>query len=165
MPRKMNGATADLQKLITQASKEVDALIHKEIPASLDGVVTLYADLRDRQEQIKALASKLTRLAEAMSYEVLPDLFRQTNTVSPYNHVRGKFVIATRVNASINKEDKDGAYRWLRANGLGDLIIETVPWQSLSATAKEMQEKGDDLPSDYFSVTSHEYTRYTPEKA
>lgn len=131
--------------------------------ANLDATVSLFADLRDRQEQVKRISAKLAKLSDHMSFELLPDMFTRTNTVSPYNHVRGKFTLATRTNASVLDGQKPAAYAWLRQNDLGDLIIETIPWQTLGATAADMIKDGKELPDNLFEVSARVYTRFTPK--
>jgi len=129
----------------------------------LDETVNLFADIRDRQDQIKRLSAKLAKLSDTLSFEVLPDLFARTNTVSPYNHVRGKFVLATRTNASVKEGMKESAFEWLEQNNLGSIIIRTIPWQTLGATAADLQKEGRELPTDKFEVSSRVYTRFTPK--
>jgi transcriptional accessory protein Tex/SPT6 len=130
----------------------------------LNSLVSLFADIRDRQEQVKRLSAKLAKLSDELSFEILPSIFERTNTVSPYNHVRGKFTLATRTNASIKEGCKETAFDWLEANNLDGIIIRTIPWQTLGATAADLQKEGRELPSDYFEVSSRVYTRFTPAK-
>lgn len=164
MPRKT--ITSDMHKALKKADAEIDALAgavdDAGSEANLDATVSLFADIRDRQEQVKRLSAKLAKLSDQLSFETLPDIFQRTNTVSPYNHVRGKFTLATRTNASVKNGQKEGAFRWLRMNDLGDIIIETIPWQTLGATAADMIKDGKELPDRYFDVSARVYTRFTP---
>jgi hypothetical protein len=151
-----------LNSTLTDAIKTLDKVTVSA--SSLDATVSLFADLRARQEQVKALSSKLAKLSDELSFEILPDLFERTNTVSPYNHIRGKFVLATRTNASVKDGMKEQAFEWLESNNLGSIIIRTIPWQTLGATASDLQKEGRELPSDTFEVSSRVYTRFTPAK-
>jgi len=149
-----------ISQRIEEISAAVDQMTAEE---TLDATVTLFADLREKQEEIKRLSAKLAKLSDTLSFEVLPDLFARTNTVSPYNHVRGKFVLATRTNASVKEGMKESAFEWLEQNNLGSIIIRTIPWQTLGATAADLQKEGRELPTDKFEVSSRVYTRFTPK--
>lgn len=47
---------------------------------------------------------------------------------------------------------KQAAYWWLRLNGMGSLITETINASTLSAAARKQMEDGKDLPETYFKV-------------
>lgn len=58
--------------------------------------------------------------------------------------------------------DKEGGMAWLREQGQGGLIQETVNSSSLSAFSKQYaEEKGADLPEDYFKVGTMKYVSVT----
>lgn len=163
MPRVIKGSIADIAKKIDEATKAVEGLEVGVLAQGLDDTVSLFADIRNRQEQVNRLSAKLAKLANELSFEVIPEIFQRTNTESPYNHVRGKFTLATRTNASVLDGQKDAAYAWLRKNDLGDIIIETIPWQTLGATAADLIKEGKELPDDLFEVSARVYTRFTPK--
>lgn len=168
MPRKktqptlINVLNARLADMIHDVDILAEAVTEAGAQANLDATVSLFADLRNRQDQVKRLSAKLAKLSDYMSFELLPDIFQRTNTVSPYNHIRGKFTLATRTNAACKDGMKDEAFTWLEDHGLGDIIIRTVPWQTFGATAAELIKEGKDLPDDLFEVSTRVYTRFTP---
>lgn len=55
--------------------------------------------------------------------------------------------------ASILPDKKPEAYVWLKENDKGDIIQETINSSTLSALAREMAEKNEELPDDLFKVT------------
>lgn len=48
--------------------------------------------------------------------------------------------------------DKDGAFRWLEDQDLGDLITETINASTLKATLRRMLKKGEQVPDDLFEL-------------
>ncbi len=54
--------------------------------------------------------------------------------------------------ASIATGKKPEAYVWLRDHDKGDVIQETINASTLSALAREMAEKNEELPEDLFKV-------------
>jgi hypothetical protein len=167
MPRRKT-KSSDLQMRLTEvlyAIEELDDLVGQvSTDGGLDDNVTLFASIRSRQEQVKEISAKLAKLSDRMSYEVIPDIFARTNTVSPYNHISGKFTLSNRTTASIKEGLKDNAFGWLEDNGLGDIIIRTIPWQTLGATAADLIQEGRDLPPKLFDVKTRVYTSFTPKK-
>ncbi len=60
---------------------------------------------------------------------------------------------------------RDGAYKWLRANGLGDIISTTVNSQTLSAAGKELlEDKNIELPDEWFNKAMVPNTSVTKTK-
>lgn len=169
MPRKVKGPIQDLRRAFDkaiQACEDLDDLILQvSTDNGLDENVTLFAAVRARQEQVKEVSAKLAKMSDKLSYDVIPDIFARTNTVSPYNHITGKFTLSNRTTASVKDGSKERAYGWLRDNGLGGIIIETIPWQTLGATAADLIAENRDLPSALFDVKTRIYTSFTPKKA
>ena len=153
MPRQTDPIIQSVRVALTEALDNLDD-VSIELSGDLDATVSLFADIRERQDEVKRLSAKLAKLSDELSFEVLPDLFARTNTVSPYNHIRGKFVLATRTNASIKEGMKDLAFDWLEEQNLDSIIIRTIPWQTLGATAADLQKEGRELPSTFFEVSS-----------
>jgi hypothetical protein len=56
---------------------------------------------------------------------------------------------------------KEAAFEWLRENGLGELITETVNASTLSAQARKMLEDGTELDADIFNVSVFPTTSIT----
>ena len=65
----------------------------------------------------------------------------------------GRVSLTNDVYASIPAAQRENAYEWLRANGHGDLIKETVHTSTLKAFAKNTIKEGKELPEDLFKVT------------
>ena len=63
-----------------------------------------------------------------------------------------RVTVAHNVRASVKKDKKQEAMDWLRANGLGDIVSETINASTLAAVAKSMTEENRELDPDLFSV-------------
>lgn len=86
--------------------------------------------------------------------EVVPNVFEDKGIDKTLPLTEGyRVTVSTRLYASLPAANKQRGMEWLRKNGLGDLIQETVNAQTLSATAATMMEdEGKELPEDIFSV-------------
>lgn len=69
-----------------------------------------------------------------------------------------------RMFASIPGDKQEAAYAWLRDNGYEALIKETVNSSALSGAAKELMERGEELPEDLFSTHSKDNISITRKK-
>lgn len=74
--------------------------------------------------------------------------------------------MSARMYASIKEGQKEAAYEWLRNNGLGELITETVNASTLSAAAKHrLEEQALEMPDDLFNAMLKPNTSVTKLKA
>lgn len=160
MPRKtITTAKTPLDEAIAKLKTLVYAEPEVNVADGLDKCADAFATVRRRQAALKAISAQLTREADRLSFEVLPDVFEHTHTVSPYNHASGKLTLATRV--TVKLLDKDRSIEWLKGNGLEDIVIETVPWQTIAAVASDRIKNGEpDFPKDLFETDSRVYTRF-----
>ena len=85
--------------------------------------------------------------------ETIPKAFEAENLSSFTLDTGYRVGLNERYNASIKKDMKNEAYEWLRGNGLGDLITETVNASTLSAAGKALVEnEGKELPEQFFNA-------------
>lgn len=75
-----------------------------------------------------------------------------------------RVTVAHNTRASIKGDMKERAFEWLRANGLEDIVTETVNSSTLSAVAKSMVEENRELPDDIFNVAIMPTTSVTKKK-
>lgn len=102
-----------------------------------DELVKLRDWKKSLEEQLKTANAEITeteaKLSEAMVNEEVPNFSRN-----------GKlFYITSRTYASPAAGRKAELFAWLRENGFGDLVQETVAANSLSAWAREYMEEND----------------------
>lgn len=131
-------------------------------------VIKHFNHVRLAAEQVKEARELLAKLSDDLSRTTIPDIVRdlkeRTGEKPPFNiEGVGRVSISHRWSASML--DKDMGFKWLRSNGLGDIIQETVNAQTLAATAKELSEtKNRDLPSEIFKVGQMAFTSITKAK-
>ena len=157
---------------IENANKAI-AYLERSIPAldaavkaraALSDLCFAFAELRALKERTDKLVGQIGAIEKRLADETIPAYMDATSTESPYNHVTGQFKKTTRVSASILADRKTAAWAWLRGAGLGAIIIETVNAQTLGATARELIEKGRELPSDLFKTNTNTYVAFVPRK-
>lgn len=131
----------------------------REAPGwTLSQLITRFAEVRNLHARLKEIAADVNQLADHLSMELVPEAMRAAGFTT-VNHQVGRVTIGTRVSASML--DRAQAMQWLRDNELGSLIIETVNSQTLGAQAKDMLEKGAELPAEVFKTTVKPYTSIT----
>ena len=122
-------------------------------------VITHYNFLRIIAEQVKVARESLKEIEERLSREYVPDVMRSSGIKNVTIDGIGRVSLGTRWSASM--PDKEAGMQWLRENGHGGLIIETVNSSSLAAFAKELNEAGRELPSPEFKTSTMTYTSIT----
>ena len=125
-------------------------------------VIKHYNDLRIVTAIIKETREVLQQLEEKLSREHVPDVMRAHNIRNITVEGVGRVTLGTRWSASMT--DKPSGFEWLRGNGHGGVIQETVNAQTLGALAKEMNEEGTELPAPTFTTNIMTYTSITKVK-
>lgn len=104
-------------------------------------------ELRNRKAELDELLKEVNAEIELMDQQLAEAMVAE----ELQSFVRGDklFYLRTETYVSPAAERKPELIEWLKANGLGDIVQETVHPRTLSATVKElMEENGDELPGD-----------------
>lgn len=114
--------------------------------------------------QIDLMTKAWNAIYEQVKTRVVPEMLEAEGKTS--ENLEGfRITTSSKLYASIAGGKKDDAYKWLRENGLGALITETVNASTLSAAAKvRLEEEFLDLPSDLFNTTVQSNTSVTRTK-
>mgnify|MGYP003139103115 CR=1 FL=1 len=154
----------------------------KEIKSLSDQVLKLRELEDDYAQSEKALKDKQKEI-DRISQDVIPTLLGEMG-LSSLKLADGSAVdVKPFYRASIAVKNRDAAYKWLRENGLGDIIKNDVtvsfgknlaksqgfqPTQklkvepmTLKALVRERIEKGEDMPMDIFNVFVGNQTKLT----
>ena len=146
------------------AANKVEGQLDNIAKMTAEEAAAAYVEFRDRYDALDAAMDKWVKLKGKLSKEILPRIFEDSmhdNTVTLKSGHR--VTISYKTLASI--KDKVAGFEWLRNNGLGDLITETVNASTLAATAKKMQEEENrTLPEEYFNVVLQPNTSITKKK-
>lgn len=138
--------------------RDLDAQTRRSAGWTLSQLITRFDQVRNLHARLKEIAADVNQLSDHLSMELVPEAMRAAGFTT-VNHEVGRVTIGTRVSASML--DRESAMQWLRDHELGSLIIETVNSQTLGAQAKDMIERGDELPADIFKTNVKEYTSIT----
>lgn len=125
-------------------------------------IIKHYDKLRQVTALIKESREALAQIEERLSREQVPDVMRAHNMKTVTIEGVGRVSLGTRWSASM--PDKQAGFDWLRANGHGGVIQETVNAQTLAALAKELNSEGIDLPAPTFTTGIMTYTSITKVK-
>lgn len=126
-----------------------------------------YWALKNMHDDAKKIVTRLFHIVNALDKGIFPaQLEKRDLDMVRVPELARSFSI--RSNTSASMLDKDGAMNWLRENGHGDLIQDTVNAGTLASFARNLQiEQGIDLPEDLFKVTSYNSmgsAKYTPKE-
>lgn len=151
-----------LQGAVSQARSE-----GVDIVASSDHIEIIrhYNDLRIANETIKEARQALDELAEKFSREYVPEAMRANKVKTLTLEGIGRITISARWSASILEGKKPEAFQWLREDGNGGIIQETVNSGTLSSFAKaKFEDKGQELPAHLFKTGQMTFTSITKVK-
>lgn len=138
-----------------ETTNEVAKGDHVELIRHYDKVRQVNALIKETREALEQIETRLSR-------EQVPDVMRANNIKTITIEGVGRVSLGTRWSASM--PDKQEGFTWLRTNGHGGVIQETVNAQTLGALAKEMNESGEELPAPTFTTNVMTYTSITKVK-
>lgn len=130
--------------------------------ADVAATARTYIQVKQFYDQLQELVTKIGGIKTKFAQELVPNAFDKSG-LSTLNLEEGmRVTITSFVRASM--KDKDRGYGWLRDNGAGDLIQNTVNASTLSAFAKSVMEEGRELPEELFTVFIGANTSVTATK-
>ena len=107
-------------------------------------------EVRNAVDAINERVRLLNASHDLLRHAEIPDIFDRA-AVTSVSLLGNRFTRTSQLWAK-ERADKEASRSWLRNNELGDLITETVPAQSLSATARSLAEENESLPDDLFET-------------
>jgi len=134
----------------------------KEVVGTRDHIEIIrhYNHLRLATALIKEAREALSEMEERLSREYVPEVMKEHNVRTITVEGVGRVSITHRFSCSML--DKEAGMDWLRNNGHGGLIIETVNSSTLGAFARSLlEDEGQELPSDLFKTGTMTYTSIT----
>lgn len=143
----------DLKTLLTYFKTEAEDAIASD---RLDQVVTHFRDERDFVKEIDAGCNELSKHVKLLSEETIPTLFLNKGQKSANLVGIGMVKVVSRWTAQM--VNPVAAMLWLREQGNGGVIKQSVHHETLGAMAKDAATAGKPLPSDLFKVGTSNYT-------
>lgn len=105
-----------------------------------------YKELRDKKNELNSQLKSLNKELEQMERDLADMMVNEE--MQSFDRQGYKFYLSTRTYASPKAERKDELFAWLKTNGYGDLVKETVHAMTLASFVKEQLEETDELPAD-----------------
>lgn len=122
-----------------------------------------YVHIKNLADRYTEIGKILGDTVDTLKRESLPNAFERDKLTS-FNTSDGfRVTISQSVRCAII--NKVVAYDWLRNNGLGAIISETVNSSTLSATARSLLDEGKELPPEIFNTHLQPSTSVTKLKA
>lgn len=109
--------------------------------------------LGDEYDELKAKLSEINKEYDNIRLKLLPDLMAECDIKSITLDGIGRVGTSSDMYVSSLAENKENLFEWLRSDGSGDLIQETVNASTLKAWVKERIEHGKNVPENLIKVT------------
>lgn len=150
--------------LVNEASDLFDREEKNLKGSAVEKALTAYYFLDAAYEVADAARKAFGKKVDFMKNSLLVEMMEQkgVKTLTLTLGREGARRFTTNVRQSCTMTDKEGGMTWLREQGQGGLIQETVNASSLSAFSKQWaEEKGMDLPDAFFKVGTMKYVSVT----
>jgi hypothetical protein len=149
------------------AGQKIDSLLDRAVRDSeaaiaskqISDVVIHFAALRQTYKDLTAKMAKIQAHLDSLSQESIPTMFLNQRVKNQTVDGVGRVAISHRWTASMIEREE--GLRWLRANGQGGLIQETVNVQTLGAFAKDQAEAKNPLPTEVFRINTTPFVSIT----
>lgn len=123
-------------------------------------IIRHYDKLRLATARIKEAREALNDLEEDLSRVKVPEVMKEHNVKTIHIEDVGRVTVSYRFSCSML--DKEAGINWLRANGHGGIVIETVNSSTLASFAKSLlEDEGKDMPESIFKTGTSPYTSIT----
>lgn len=125
-------------------------------PVDIFKLAAKLRELRERkkklQDELKEVNAAIDQCEQALAEEMI------SQEVQNFNLDGRTFYLSTQVYASPKADRKYELYQWLKDNGYGDMVQETVHSRTLSAFVKELLDEGELPPELAEMVNVYEKT-------
>lgn len=119
------------------------------------------AELRDQISSKESEVSLLKQEREILQKKVLPEKMSADGMQNVTVKGVGRLSIRPDMQVSVLAENRMLLQRWLKDNGFGELVVETINSSTLKAFVKEQVNEGNDLPFDLINIHAFEQVTLT----
>jgi len=102
-------------------------------------------ELKEKKDKLEEETKAVNEQIEKTEYQLVQKMINEDT--SKFTRHGRTFYLNVRTFASPNPGRKEELFNWLKGNGYGALVKETVNSQSLSSFTKELLEERDELPA------------------
>lgn len=120
-------------------------------------------DLQKRKESIEDDLKALNKTFDFLRITKIPAKMEEDGVDRISVAGVGRVSLTADMHVSVKADMKEKFYDWLRDNGRGDLLQETVNPSTLKAAVKGMYKSGEEIPDDLLNVSP--FTRASITKA
>lgn len=158
-PETIKQALTYLTKAVSNAITTVEAID----PGDINTLLKAFKLLDDQITEMSMLQTELKKVFDKLDKKTLPEMFQRLEIdsikIGGYN-----FILSTNLFASIPEAKHQKGFDWLKDNGYGALIKETVHARSLASVVKSYIETTAVEPPDDV-MTIHRQTAISIRKA
>jgi hypothetical protein len=130
---------------------EIDYMLYEGM--TLQQVAARMQELKNKLDEATDIKTSLQKEYDHVRMNVIPGILDDQGVSTITLDDIGRISLTSDIFASIPSEFKDQAWDWLRENGHGDIIKETINAGTLKAVLKAVITKGEQLPEGLFKVT------------
>ncbi len=150
-------ATLGVGKLAHRINAGIEALTNEFKALAREGsaadMARAFVGVRKLKDLLKENETNFGKLYALLAEVMLPEAIEKSGQTHVPLAEGWRVGVSQNMRASIPPAKRQEAWQWLRDNGLGDLITETVNAQTLSSAAKvRLEDQGLDMPEDLFNV-------------
>lgn len=127
---------AEAEEATSRASEDVSLM------ALAEEYALLTDSINQQETELKKLKSRRETLRKINIPEAMRALGMVVNNKGAFSFALGKIHLETRTYVSVKDGEDEQLFAWLRANGAGNLIKNTVNASSLAAMVRELREEG-----------------------
>ena len=139
----------DAYEMFNNIANGLDNEAQDVLTKDVADILAILVEIRTMDENLKYVKKRFYDLYKRYKEEIVPTKFQEEGITSIT--VDGtRFTVSQSSKTTIVGGEKEAAYKWLRENGLEDLITNTVNASTLSATARSLLEDGVEMPEDCF---------------
>jgi len=141
----------DAYEMFNNIANGLDNEAQDVLTKDVADILAILVEIRTMDENLKYVKKRFYDLYKRYKEEIVPTKFQEEGITSIT--VDGtRFTVSQSSKTTIVGGEKEAAYKWLRENGLEDLITNTVNASTLSATARSLLEDGVEMPEDIFKM-------------
>ncbi len=118
----------------------------------LNQMLDLYDQQVQAEKQLRKDYEQAKERREALEESLFVTL--ENSGLQSVKNDNGTFFRRIDTYCSIKKGEQARAYEWLKSHKLDDIIQPTVNSRTLTATLKEWQDQGNEIPEDFINVTT-----------
>lgn len=142
----LDGQIEELEEVSTELNVDLAIVIPSETnPHDINTSAGLYIKLRELKRIVEEMDKAVNGALEKVQFELVETMDRQN--ITSMNTKWGKRIgVSSQIWASIPPNNKDLAFKWLRNNGKGAIITETVNAGTLSAFVRAEMADNREVP-------------------